>query len=399
MIEKIPLTRIEDNPFQPRRTYADISELAEKIKAMKAQLPHTLGLIHIPNARRLPDGTIQLAEGHRRLRAFMTLEEFDPDYAVMPLNLIELDDEAMDTVAWDENVDRQDLTPVELARALKKTQDSFGLSVNDLATRRQMGRSSVSNKLRLLKLPEPLLEAIHQGDVSERVGVAYLPLVTDPPDDRDLDGLTPHQAFRVWETPTPQALLARLLDPEPDGKPLTSTEVRQKVEDIQRQAEQNKLARWQQDREDKQAGDDLAAKIGTIPAPTSDGAPVLPPKPPSAPVVPSAPPASPAPAPMPAPSPTPTEPPQPPVMQPIEPSPPTETHTIVTVRLTAKPGHFPHAFTLSVGQEGSDAFPRFSSGAYDRLIPTLTEALNTEFAPATLLETELMSLTMEEPNG
>lgn len=122
----IPLSRIHDNPYQPRQDYPDVEELAGKILALKNELPATLGLIHPPNVRLvdgagqplafdgelLPDDgdwAVQIAEGHRRLRAFHLLAEKDPDYKSMPITILDLDDRTMDDIAWDENKDRRDL--------------------------------------------------------------------------------------------------------------------------------------------------------------------------------------------------------------------------------------------------------------------------------------------------
>src|SRR3989304_4223458 len=229
MIVNVPLDRIRDNPFQPRQTYPDIQELAEKIKARKGVLPATHGLIHPPNARVVnargtmlpwlgggfssypPDCAAQLAEGHRRIRAFRLLAETDPDYACMPVNVVDLDDRAMDDIAWDENLARKDLSPVEEARALQRSLERFGLTQAELADRRRLARSTVTNKLRLLQLPDAMLDAIHEGKLTERHGLAFLPVLDIPTADLPRQLKTNTNFGVTWEAPTPETLHKRLV--------------------------------------------------------------------------------------------------------------------------------------------------------------------------------------------
>lgn len=265
----IDLKHIKDNPYQPRMGYPGISELARRIKANKDSLPETLGLIHVPNGRLVgyrDDGTkfnldpamfeqvaatsnwaVELAEGHRRFRAFQALatelkvsddgQHFidltDLDYNQMPVNLVCLDDTAMDTIAWDENAQRRDLNPVEEARALAKTMQDFKLTQEQVATRRGLGRSTVANKVRLLKLPPDMLEAVERGHLSEKTALAFLPALdikphlmeqAHPPLSKD-----PH--FGGWQTPTPNTLKRRLL--AADLPAMSAEQVRQIVERIE----------------------------------------------------------------------------------------------------------------------------------------------------------------------
>jgi ParB/RepB/Spo0J family partition protein len=245
MITKVKLAEIRDNPYQPRERYEDIEELAAKIAAMKAQLPDTLGLIHPPNARRV-DGVVQLAEGHRRLRAFMHLEADDPDYAEMPVNLVSLSDEDMDDIAWSENRDRKDLTPIEEARALKRTLETRGLTQEQLAALRHLGRSTVANKIRLLGLPDDLLEAVANGQVSERQAIDLLPALEIKSSDMDGAGLTRNVHFTpgsAWDVPTPNTLKCRVLE---FGN-LTGDQIRMTVEQIRKKVDEAKLERWKKE--------------------------------------------------------------------------------------------------------------------------------------------------------
>jgi ParB/RepB/Spo0J family partition protein len=280
MIVNVPINRIADNPFQPRMLYADVEDLAASISGMKGELKATCGLIHVPNGRLVIDGqpapfsgslppaddpawSVELSEGHRRYRAFKLLAESDADYATMPVNVIPMDDRTMDNMAWDENVARAELSPVEKARALQRTLDKFGLTQAALAEQRRMSPSAVSNALRLLKLPEVLLDAIHAGKLSERHGIAYLPAMDIPEADLKLAGLTTRLQFGLtYDAPRPDVLARRLVE----IGDVTADQVREIVERIRRRSLEAKLRarNEQQAREQAQARAAEPAK----PAPT-----------------------------------------------------------------------------------------------------------------------------------
>jgi ParB/RepB/Spo0J family partition protein len=262
----VPLERIHDNPFQARQDYPNIEDLATAILAMAEQLPETLGLIHPPNGRLVRAGTVtgdtqlprggdwyvELAEGHRRLRAFQLLAggnpdegaEPDPDYGQMPVNLVMLSDQAMDDVAWDENLARKDLSPVEEARSLQRSLERFKLTQTQLAGRRRMGRSTVANKLRLLELPADLLRGLHEGVLSERHAMAYLPLLDIPQVDLDLVWMSLASSINFlvasYWPPRPETLRQRLLE----VADLTADQVRTMVNTLKQRVEEARKRKW-----------------------------------------------------------------------------------------------------------------------------------------------------------
>ena len=258
-IHLIPLDRIRDNPYQVRHDYSNIAELAQKIRDMKGALPATIGLIHPPTARLtdeavMADGNwhVELAEGHRRLRAFYLLRdgapdlglEPDADYDEMPINLVELEDQAMDDIAWDENTARKDLSPVEQAQSLQHTIETFHITQSELADRRRLGRSTVANKLRLLALPNDLLQAIHDGRLTERHGMSYLPLVDVPAADLELvqKNLATNIDFMFgsYWPPHPDTLRKRLLE----VGDLTADQVRAIVDRMKMRIEEARRRKW-----------------------------------------------------------------------------------------------------------------------------------------------------------
>jgi hypothetical protein len=95
----------------------------------------------------------------------------------MPLLFRSLDDETMAAHAWSENRDRSDLSAWEEAKAIEKRMQVFGWSQTEAAKRMGMDRSTISNKLRLLKLPPAQQQELHAGELSERQALALLPLL------------------------------------------------------------------------------------------------------------------------------------------------------------------------------------------------------------------------------
>jgi len=213
---RIPLDLIQPNPWQTRQ-YTDqdhIRDLAADIASRAASRPTTLGLLQLPAARlvdvvgRTMDTrhakeiavfvelnihenkcTLQLAYGHNRLEAFRLLaqgdgtETFPGDrtYLDLPLALVLFTNEEMATTAWAENAQRKDLTAIEEAHAIRGMMDSFNWTQDTIAERLNLGRSTVSNKLRLLRLPDQAQDAMRSREITERQAVAILPaLVLSP---------------------------------------------------------------------------------------------------------------------------------------------------------------------------------------------------------------------------
>lgn len=170
----IPLSLIDDNPFQTREAYdpAAISELAASIQRD--------GLLQPPMARLLPGGRYQLAFGHRRLRAYQQLNLQEGGYALMPLVVRVLSDEQMALAVWQENKARSDITPIEEAKALARYADTFGWKQKELAQHLGVDPSTVSNRLRLLRLPESVQAQLQAGTITERHAIAMLPLFDLP---------------------------------------------------------------------------------------------------------------------------------------------------------------------------------------------------------------------------
>ena len=156
-VSQVTLVRLDEiapGPYQPR-THFDPDRLAELAQAIKSQgiiEPLIVRFIGADGSSRQP---YELIAGERRLRAarLVGLER-------VPALLRELDDRGALEMALVENLAREDLNPVEEGRALARLSQDFGQSHDDIAARIGKSRPYVSNAIRLLDLPEPVLDLI-----------------------------------------------------------------------------------------------------------------------------------------------------------------------------------------------------------------------------------------------
>jgi len=153
---KLPLDEIHPNPRQPRRRFAPEATdgLAGSIKAQ--------GLLQPVVVRPRPEGGYELIAGERRWRAARQAE-----VETVPALVREADDRDSLLLALVENVAREQLSAVEEARAYAVLLDEFGLSLGDVAERVGRSKPSVSNRLRLLELPDEVLWMLARGELTE----------------------------------------------------------------------------------------------------------------------------------------------------------------------------------------------------------------------------------------
>jgi len=164
MIQQIPVDQIDPNPFQPRQTQdeAALEALAADIAAR--------GLIQPPVGRWV-DGHVQLACGHRRVEACRRL-----GWETIPVDVRDLSDQEMALMAWSENEARENLNPLDRARAIRRMIEEFGWTQEQVAKHLGLARSTVANILRLLDLRPEVQEALAAGRISERQALALAPL-------------------------------------------------------------------------------------------------------------------------------------------------------------------------------------------------------------------------------
>lgn len=161
---EIPLAELEANPFQPRRHFdqAALEELATTIRSHGVLTPVVV--------RRGPTG-YQVVAGERRIRAAKLA-----GLTRIPAVVKEASDAQALEMALVENLQREDLNPVEGAEAYRRLIEGFGLTQEEVAERVGRDRSSVANALRLLRLPRRVREDLASGILSEGHARALLGL-------------------------------------------------------------------------------------------------------------------------------------------------------------------------------------------------------------------------------
>lgn len=171
MLEKvykqIDIDKIFVNENQPRTIFDDekIEELANSIKEN--------GLIQ-PLIVRKQNRNYQIIAGERRYRACKLV-----GLKTVPCIIKDIDDKQMDTYAIIENIQREDLTPIEEANAYKTLLETYGMSQTELASKVGKKQSTIANKLRLLKLSDEVKEALKAKTITERHARAMLSLNQD----------------------------------------------------------------------------------------------------------------------------------------------------------------------------------------------------------------------------
>lgn len=162
---KLSLNEIEPNKDQPRKTFDDkaLSELADSIAQH--------GVIQPLLVRPMPDGSYQLVAGERRWRAARRA-----GLSEVPVVIREMSDSEMMELALIENLQREDLNPIEEAEGLQQLIDTYGLTQETAAARVGRSRPAIANALRLLSLPGPILELTRDGKISAGHARALLSL-------------------------------------------------------------------------------------------------------------------------------------------------------------------------------------------------------------------------------
>jgi ParB family chromosome partitioning protein len=164
----LPIYKIEPNPDQPRQDFdeEELQSLSESIS--------THGVLQPLTVRELENGYYQIIAGERRWRAsrMAGLNE-------VPAIVIEADDKKATELALIENLQRQDLNPVEEALGYQSLIEDYGLTQEEAASRVGRSRPAVANALRLLGLCPEVLERLRRGDLSAGHARAVLTLKTE----------------------------------------------------------------------------------------------------------------------------------------------------------------------------------------------------------------------------
>jgi len=170
-VNEVEIRRLKPNPGQPRKSFseAELSELAESIRQRGVLQP----ILVRPDPKR--EGDYQIVAGERRFRASQKA-----GLETVPVIIRELDELEVLEIAIIENVQRQDLNPIEEAEAYGQLMKRFGRTQEGLAESVGKSRVHIANTLRLLKLPEHSRELLREGKVS--AGHARAALGAEDPD-------------------------------------------------------------------------------------------------------------------------------------------------------------------------------------------------------------------------
>ena len=162
---------IQDNSLQPRTNYDN-----EKLNDLKASIKEK-GVLQ-PILVREKNGQYEVVAGERRLKAARALELDE-----VPVIIKDVTDQEAFVIALVENIQREELNPIEEAEAYRKLIEEFSYTQEDVAQSVGKDRSTISNLLRVLKLPIEIRRSVYNGDLS--VGHARALLSVEMPSERD----------------------------------------------------------------------------------------------------------------------------------------------------------------------------------------------------------------------
>lgn len=164
-LKDLPVDLLQRGKYQPR-THMDEGALADLAESIKAQ-----GIVQPIVVREIGDGRYEIIAGERRWRASQ-LAGLDK----VPAVIRNIPDEAAIAVALIENIQRENLNPIEEAQALKRLADEFGLTHEEVSASVGRSRAGVTNLLRLLSLPDQVRQMLEQGVLDMGHGRALLGL-------------------------------------------------------------------------------------------------------------------------------------------------------------------------------------------------------------------------------
>ena len=202
-VVQVPVERVQPNRYQPRAIFNNekISELAQTI--------HTHGMIQPIVLRRLNEEDYELIAGERRWRAVQSL-----GWETVPAIIREMNDSQTASVALIENLQREELTVIEEAVAYAKLLELHQITQEALAQRLGKSQSTIANKLRLLKLPESVQQAVMDKKITERHARALIALKEEEQQEKILAEIIEKQ-LNVKQT---EERIAKLNNPAPKKK-------------------------------------------------------------------------------------------------------------------------------------------------------------------------------------
>ncbi len=187
-LQMVKLAQVEPNPAQPRREFDPeaLSELAESIR--------THGILQPLAVRRVAGDRYQIIAGERRWRAAR-----EAGVEKIPVYLVDADDRTVMELALVENLQRQDLSPIEEAEGYRTLMDDFSLTQDDVAKRVGKSRPTIANALRLLSLSPNVRDLVASGALSVGHAKALLAL-TDAEQQKRTAELVLEKGYSVRQT-------------------------------------------------------------------------------------------------------------------------------------------------------------------------------------------------------
>ena len=220
----LPIEKIEPRRNQPRKQFDPdaLAELADSIRKY--------GLIQPITVRPLDNGYYQIIAGERRWRAAR-----DAQLEELPVRILQADDRMAMELALVENLQREDLNPIEEAKGYRTLMTEYGLTQEEAAAAVGKSRPSVANALRLLSLSASVLEMVENGELSSGHARALIP-IEDPEKQLDTANYIINKHLSVRQT---EVLVKRLLKPveqDPEAEKARSIAV-DYIKEIERELE------------------------------------------------------------------------------------------------------------------------------------------------------------------
>lgn len=165
---EVAISEIFPNPHQPRKAFDEnaLNDLANSIKEHGVIMPLVVN--------RQPDGTYMIVAGERRYRAAMKA-----GLSAVPVIVKELSDREIQEISLIENLQREDLNPIEAAYGMKRLMEEFGLTQEMLAERLGKSRPAIANTLRLLSLSEDVISLVREGKLSSGHARTLVPVAKE----------------------------------------------------------------------------------------------------------------------------------------------------------------------------------------------------------------------------
>jgi ParB family chromosome partitioning protein len=220
---ELKILEIERSPFQPRRDFKE-NELMELADSLRNN-----GLVQPPTVRKNSAGRYELIAGERRLRAAQLA-----GWTKIRVTLVDADDQTAAVMTTTENLQREDLNPIEEAVSYKTLQDRFNLTQQDVAEKVGKGRATVANAVRLLELPEEVKALLQSKLLS--VGHAKVLLSVDGEKERILlarDCVNEQLTVRALEKKVAR-MLAPVIEKHPGTPDIPESYVRSLVDKLKK---------------------------------------------------------------------------------------------------------------------------------------------------------------------